>query len=266
MTPFDYPHRIETIRIVGLGGTGAQVARTVCRMVYDMKQRKLQYPRVVFTDPDTVDMSNVGRQLFTPADVGHNKAEVAMRRFNAALGLATEAEPQKFSPHLRYGLTTLIIGCVDSHTARRDIAKAQSDEDFLWIDAGNNHASGQVVIGNRGQIDKLPLNHPWGARYHLEALPTAALLFPQLLQPDTEDKTVSCAELMERGSQSLIVNDWMAAAVAGYVYKLLYRKPIESFVTYVSDEIRNVPIEQATIRQMLGLEEPKKQKRQKRHM
>ena len=78
MNTFDPHGQIQRIAIVGCGGTGSQVARSVARMLYDMQQSRQQTPRLLLIDPDTVEMKNVGRQLFTPADVGQFKAQVLM--------------------------------------------------------------------------------------------------------------------------------------------------------------------------------------------
>jgi hypothetical protein len=40
MISFDPNTQISTITIVGCGGTGAQVARSVARMVYDMREAR----------------------------------------------------------------------------------------------------------------------------------------------------------------------------------------------------------------------------------
>ena len=89
MNVFDPNTHIQTIVIVGCGGTGAQVARIVARIVYDMRRARLHTPRILLVDPDIVEEKNVGRQLFTPADAALKlpKVEVVGRRLNMALGL-----------------------------------------------------------------------------------------------------------------------------------------------------------------------------------
>src|SRR5690606_20138862 len=94
LNSFDPNTHIQAVTIVGLGGTGAQVARSVARMVYDMKVARLHTPQIVLVDPDKVEQKNVGRQLYPEADVGQPKAHVLMRRFNMALGLDISAIDQ----------------------------------------------------------------------------------------------------------------------------------------------------------------------------
>jgi hypothetical protein len=113
---FDPNTHIQTVTVVGLGGTGAQVARSVARMVYDMKAARLHTPQIVLIDPDKVEQKNVGRQLYVEADMGQPKAHILMRRFNMALGLDTIAidQPVNAGMHFeRWG--NLIIGAVDNH-------------------------------------------------------------------------------------------------------------------------------------------------------
>jgi molybdopterin/thiamine biosynthesis adenylyltransferase len=64
MNIFDPNVHIETVNVVGLGGTGAQVARHVARMVFDMRRSRLHAPHIVFIDPDTVEEHNIGRQMY----------------------------------------------------------------------------------------------------------------------------------------------------------------------------------------------------------
>ncbi len=105
MNCFDPNMHIQSVVIVGCGGTGAQVARTVARIVYDMRRARLHAPRITLIDPDIVEEKNVGRQLFTAADaaLGLHKAEVVGQRLNMALGLdiAWIPEPVSAERHSR---------------------------------------------------------------------------------------------------------------------------------------------------------------------
>ena len=131
VSTFDPNTHIQTISIVGLGGTGAQVARSVARMVHDMKEARLHTPQMVLIDPDKVEYKNVGRQLYVEADVGQPKAHILMRRFNMALGLDIIAidQPVSAERHFeRWG--NLIVGAVDNHLARRELANAKGACEF----------------------------------------------------------------------------------------------------------------------------------------
>ncbi len=246
MNVFDPNLYIKTVTIVGLGGTGAQIARHVARIVYDLRRSRLHPPRVVFIDPDTVEPKNVGRQLFTDAEIGQNKAIALMRRFNCALGLEIAAVPEGVSAEKhfeRYG-SNLVIGAVDNHLARRELAHIQG----VWLDCGNHRASGQVVLGNTSDRDLVRRQIEGGeGSYHY--LPNAALLFPALLEPEpmseVETEPLSCADLVLQGDQHLLVNDLIACAAASYLYALLRRQPVTTFATFVSLDglsVRSLPI------------------------
>lgn len=244
MITFDPHLRVEKVVIVGMGGTGSQVARSVARMLYDARRNHIKIPPLWLIDPDIVEEKNVGRQLFTAADIGQPKAHVLMRRFNLALGLDCVGihAPVDAKTHLK---NALIIGCVDNHLARRELAKADRE---VWIDSGNHKEGGQVIIGNVGDAKQVSFKDNATTIQHL---PNAGLLFPQLLEPEIEAPIdESCADLLARQAQALLVNDWMAVVTAQYVYKLFYRQPITSFMTYVDTvgmSVKPIEISRATI-------------------
>lgn len=249
---FDHPKEIKRIIVVGLGGTGSQWARSIARILYDMRDRHLTIPQLTFIDPDAVEMKNVGRQMFTAADVGKSKAEVLARRFNSALGLDINwrAEPfnalRDIEDHSWTSRTTLLCGAVDNHKARRELAKKP---DAIWIDAGNHFQTGQVVIGNIGSwhtVRDSLADTAKKKKAEIHYLPHASLLFPDLLKPPAPDaKDLSCADLVRFGEQHLLINEMVAGIAANYVFKLMYRLPISSFITYVDLDglnVKSVPI------------------------
>ena len=245
---FDPNTHIETIVIAGCGGTGAQVARIVARILYDMRRTRLHTPSVLLVDPDVIEEQNVGRQLFTPADAafGLPKVEVVGKRLNMALGLdiAWCVEPFSAEKHgNRYG-SQLVIGCVDNHLARRELHRARG----ILIGAGNYRDGGQVVIGNVAEADTMR-EYLDGQEVKYVYLPKEGLLFPSLLEPEATvadlQPELSCAELVLRGEQDVLVNDWMACAVGQYVYALLRRQPIRTFASFISLDgmsVRSLPI------------------------
>ncbi|MBN1121797.1 MAG: ThiF family adenylyltransferase [Anaerolineae bacterium] len=249
---FEPRHAINHVVLVGVGGTGSALARSVARIIYDMSQRGMHTPRFTLIDPDHVEEKNVGRQAgFAPADVGHNKAMLLSRRFNLALGLDSTAIPEPFDPERHpNGPGTLLLGCVDNHEARRALARAGC----LWGDSGNHLASGQFVIGDSSDretvLDALARMETQGGVIH--HLPNAALVFPELLEPNPEPGPApgaSCGDLMD---QALLINDAVAVAAASYVFRLLHRIPLTSFISFVSLEaIRPVPVSDEEIRTYL---------------
>ena len=247
---FDPGIRPSYIVLVGTGGTGSHLARMVARMLYDMRSRGMDAPGAVFVDPDTVEPSNVGRQMFTPADIGRNKAELLATRFNRALGLeiAWRSAPLDREWFAGTGISgsrpgaanLIVLGAVDNHRARAEMAALGG----VWIDCGNHYASGQVVIGNCGDWRRVFEPGSWredDGRTRL--LPHAGLLFPQLLEAEPalpDEAHVSCADLVERGTQHLLINHLMAAVAAHYLHRLLYRKDITACITFVDADTLSV--------------------------
>lgn len=248
MNIFDPHTHIQSVAIVGCGGTGAQVARIVARIIYEMRRARLHTPKLLLVDPDVVEEKNVGRQLFTPADaaLGLPKVEVVGKRLNMALGLdiAWIAESVNAEKHLdRYG-SQLVISCVDNHLARRELHQARG----ILIGAGNYRDGGQVIIGNVSD-GELMRRHIDGKEGKYAYLPKEGLLFPELLEPEPPapdpEPALSCADLVLRDEQGVLVNDWVACVVGQYVSALLRRQPIRTFASFISLDgmsIRSLPI------------------------
>lgn len=264
--PNFYPRRVV---LVGCGGTGAQWARSIARMLVDMRSRRLSLPEFIIIDPDKVEDKNVGRQMFTPADVGHYKAQVLASRFNLALGLEIgwlnePFDPKPFHKHTAMGQSldpeTLYCGAVDNHHARRQLNSVfYQTYRAVWIDAGNHATSGQVIIGNTNNIAQIKFEKKWNQDNLLVSyLPVATRLFPSLLDPEPVDvprPDASCADLLAAGEQHLLVNDLMATIAAGYTFKLLYRQPITSFITYCDIDtmgVRSIQISKDDLEFYLG--------------
>jgi PRTRC genetic system ThiF family protein len=248
MSIFDPNIHIQTVVIVGCGGTGAQVARIVARILYDMRRARLHTPELLLVDPDIVEEKNVGRQLFAPADaaLGLPKVQVVGRRLNMALGLdiAWCVEPFSAEKHSSRSGSQLVIGCVDNHLARRELHQARG----VLIGAGNYRDGGQVVIGNTSDAQMMGRNID-GKDGKYPYLPKEGLLFPSLLEPEAltpeAQPALSCAELVLRGEQDILVNDWMACAVGQYAASLLRRQPIRTFASFISLDgisVRSLPI------------------------
>jgi len=255
---FDPQVNLKVIIIVGLGGTGSQLARSVARMLYDRRRRNMTIPDLLFVDPDCVEEKNVGRQMFAAADVGLNKAEVLAQRFNYALGLGITSMSKPFladwfkrDRHTYHqSAEMLVCGAVDNHNARTELAKM----DCTWIDTGNHFASGQVICGNTSNaedIRKVIGGTVQRNEKTLRLCPNAALVFPDLLKPEEKPQPqLSCADLVAIGDQHLLVNDAVAMVAAQYVFKLLNRQPITTFKTFIDIEtlsMRSVPITEAEL-------------------
>ncbi len=227
--------------IVGLGGTGAKVAARVGSLLYAMKENGISIPsEVLLVDPDIIEERNVGRQVFLHGDIGEYKSVAVMRYLNAAFGLSTSAVSAPVSRRWLYN-AGMILGCVDNVAARRIIHEYMMElyrPSCLWIDAGNDRESGQVVLGDDPKLPTYPNKRSRSTSddtcLHI---PIPSLLLPDLIKDtvaEIQQPAASCADLVLRWEQDLLINDWVALVMAQYVKKFLLREPVTTFLTYVA--------------------------------
>lgn len=224
------------IHLVGVGGNGAQMAACLARL--DIAMKALGHPyglHVTAFDADRVSEANVGRQLYSPADIGLNKAVLTVHRLNQFYGLDWQAEPYRYERHGEQGFLNtqphIVISCVDSAAARASLHQrffGDHAAPAYWLDLGNTEHSAQVVLGEpagwtQRQALKAPSNGTAGSRPAGRAarLPCVTELFPALLSsaPD-EDDTPSCSVRVSLASQGLFVNDVAVRFAAQLLYEL----------------------------------------------
>jgi PRTRC genetic system ThiF family protein len=239
------------IALVGCGGTGSHIAQSLARIVAHVGERNLQ---LIFIDGDTVEAKNVGRQLFSPAEVGRSKAKSLAARFNAALGqritaigeMATVETLCEFRSDVG---ANILVGAVDSATGRQAMHDALRNKYWhLWLDVGNHEQSGQVVCGTTTERDDIQraLTIPSICR----ALPAPSLVYPELLKEQPTRQRMDCAAAQEDNAQSLMVNQMMAAIAGEYLYNLIVRRQLATFITEIdlhTLSMRSTPITRRTL-------------------
>ncbi len=213
------------VHLVGVGGNGAQMANCLARL--DIAMRALGHPyglHVTAFDGDRVSESNVGRQIYSPADVGLHKAVVTINRLNQYFGLDWDAVPRHYDTSLvsdQGSCPSIVISCVDSARARRDLHRRlfqRGARATYWLDLGNTESGAQVVLGE-------PKPYPLPERQEWERLPCVTELFPQLLEEREEDDAPSCSVRISLQAQGLFVND-MAVRWASQLLYELFQGPI----------------------------------------
>ncbi|MDU7589620.1 MAG: PRTRC system ThiF family protein, partial [Acidovorax sp.] len=245
-----HPKLLESrvaVHLVGVGGNGAQMAACLARL--DIAMRALGHPyglHVTAFDADRVSEANVGRQLYSAADIGRHKALVTIHRLNQFYGLDWDALPMRYEEHVngqRYWAgTDMLISCVDSRSARgalHRIAWRDTSRYRYWLDLGNTEATAQVVLGQpEGGMALDP--RATGPR-----LPCVTELFPELLDDTApEDNQPSCSVRMSLASQGLFVNDVAVRFAAQLLYELFSRGRLAQHGVVVNlDSKRAGPIE-----------------------
>ena len=206
------------VHLVGVGGNGAQMAACLARL--DVAMRALGHPaglHVSAFDNDSVSESNVGRQMYSPSDVGQKKAVLTIQRLNLFYGLDWAGYPWSYTEDaFRAEDPDLVVSCVDTRSTRRSLHKLirpKANRARYWLDLGNTESSGQVVLG---ESPSAGVDRPASTR-----LPCVTELFPELLDESIpDDNAPSCSVRMSLASQGLFVNDMAVRFAAQLLYEL----------------------------------------------
>jgi PRTRC genetic system ThiF family protein len=233
------PHFLQrplNIGLAGAGGNGSQMLGGLARLHTALCALGHPGLHVVVYDPDHVTPANLGRQLFSAADLGCNKAQVLVNRINCFFNLQWRPVPAKLTR--RSGQEwDFLIGCVDSAAARLELDRCNF---HYWLDLGNSTKFGQVILGEcspnrvpkrsrpeavaRSFGRKMTSNerkeHQEWLDWKVSLLPNVLGIFPQLKRKRRHvDNTPSCslAEALEK--QDLFINQ----SVATFALQLLWQ-------------------------------------------
>lgn len=250
--------------LVGAGGTGSFMAMNLARLCFELKFSG-KAASIVIVDPDRVEEGNIPRSNFCFAEIGQNKAETLAGRIARAWGMEVGFVKEGFHPGLlnspnddwnrSYPASDelkILVGCVDNAAARKQMheaVKLYNERGYntsmaprlWWIDGGNGHDSGQVLIGNRlskKEIRESVLNAPV-----LSLLPAPSLQHPELLEPalkflphQAKSAPITCAERIRLGEQSLNINQRVAVEMSEILTELLLTHKLKRFAAYFDIE------------------------------
>lgn len=247
--------------VVGCGGTGGFVAEGLCRLLGNDK------PDILLIDHDRVEPHNLKRQNFFAGDVGKFKSQALAERLSRQYGRRVGYSVLPFDPELRgpsligmghsLSVRGLIIGCVDDSTdARRLIGKSLAGPaGSWWLDAGNGHHSGQVLLGNTPTVNFIKGGFDKRDKV-VTRLPMPSLQEPSLLiRPTKALPQEDCAEAVETEEQSPVINQAMAMLVLQFV-DLLRKGRLTWMGAYIDIEagtLQTIPADPETVARMLGV-------------
>lgn len=241
------PQHPISVNLIGAGGTGSAMLSCLGRL--DATLAALDHPglHVTMYDPDIVDEPNIGRQKFSPADVGLNKAECLITRANAFLGTNWEAVPAKYPTSLRNTgkeqLANIFITCTDNITSRYELAgclKAIAPaEDYryvdyetplYWLDCGNTRNTGQAVLGTvPSSVDQ-----PRSEKYEVVGSLPNITDMPGYNGLTDEDSGPSCSHAEALASQDLFINSTLAELAATILWRLIRQGYITSHGVFLN--------------------------------
>ena len=232
-----------TVALVGVGGTGSQVLTSLGRMNYALKQLGHNGLHVTAYDNDIVTPANCGRQLFSPAEVGRNKAEVLISKVNAFFGTDWDSVPKFFDETTE--LANIVISCVDTVSARMVIDKRLKEGNvyshigdmlrcYYWLDFGNTQNTGQVILGTaydfkedmkiRGNVSKL----------------RCVTDFFDLSKVNEKDSGPSCSLAEALSKQDLFINSTLSQIGMAIMWKMFTKGVLETQGAFLNLETMKV--------------------------
>lgn len=283
------PKEYSTLNVllIGAGGTGSFAAMNLARILFELRHLGKK-TNITIIDPDIVESGNIPRSNFCAAEIGHYKAQTLAERITLAWGLEVGYANESFSyeTHLKpgrykYKELTILVGCVDNHTARREIHRSLAEAnqsnsdrtpDYWWIDGGNGKFAGQVLIGSEGTKEKAQ-NH-FSSSTICKKLPAPSVIHPELLENQEisarreNTERMTCAERIMRGEQSLNINQRVAVEMGEMLTELLLTHSLRRFATYFdleSGTSRSSYCTPANLAEAFKLAQMSKPKARRRH-
>ena len=222
-----------SVAVIGAGGTGSHLLSGLAQISHAFEQLDRVPLHVTAYDYDTVSENNIGRQLFSPADINRNKAVVLIERINRFYGYNWDALPVRFDETSH----NIVISCVDSIASRRDIFKnittsinhSYFRQCYYWMDIGNERKHGQIILG--ALVDS--------PAYFM---PSFFDEFPDPVETNIRD---SCSAHMAYNKQDLFINKIMATFACDMIWELLHEYCIDYRGCYINLEkfsITKIPI------------------------
>ncbi|MHA1801237.1 MAG: ThiF family adenylyltransferase, partial [Candidatus Heimdallarchaeaceae archaeon] len=132
--------RKSTVMIVGMGGTGSEVAKNLALVGIG---------KLIIVDNDTIEFSNLNRQmLFREKDIGKSKAKVSKRRiknlFNPEVEIEIFSDKVQNIPQKKFDETDIIAGCVDNYLTRQFLNSIAVELSKPYVDSATDGYLGQV--------------------------------------------------------------------------------------------------------------------------
>lgn len=230
-------HKVS-VNLIGAGGTGSHVLTNLAMINCGLIGLGRQPLFVKVYDPDIVTDANIGRQTFSPADLGQNKAEVLVTRINRFYGTHWHSVSELYSEkNYDKRQANITISCVDSVKSRQNILESfekkkdnrSYDTDLYWMDIGNSVNSGQIILGTTRIIKQLKGGRPYLPNFFDE------FSWEELKANEGKNEpSCSMAEALLR--QDLFVNKIMATYATHMLWELLTKFRISYQGIYVNLE------------------------------
>jgi PRTRC genetic system ThiF family protein len=226
------PYNPLMVNLIGAGGTGSQFLTALARINYSLIA--LNHPGLMVRvfDDDKVEEANLGRQLFSSAELGLYKAVALVNRINLFFGTNWKAIPERYDATIlkdepELAMAEITISCVDTVSARFEIANLLSQiykskkhsyhHPLYWMDFGNSKETGQVILSTIAEIQQ-----PASKKFDVVSrLPLVTEEFKELLESSEKgDNTPSCSLAEALTKQDLFINSALANLGASLLWQM----------------------------------------------
>ncbi|TKC01148.1 PRTRC system ThiF family protein [Pedobacter cryotolerans] len=235
-----------SVNLIGAGGTGSQILTALARMNFALLDSVHCGLNVTIFDPDTVEPSNLGRQLFNEHELGMNKAVALTNRVNRFFGTNWKAVAGKFEDCPKQA--NINITCVDTVSARKKIAgilndtRALSndrDKPLYWLDLGNGRNSGQVWLSTIEEI-KQPESKKFNT---ISTLCDIFETYRGKMESQLENNAPSCSLAQALGKQDLFINSVLANMGASLLWSMFRLGALEQKGFFLNlTDFRSTPV------------------------
>jgi molybdopterin/thiamine biosynthesis adenylyltransferase len=118
----------------------------------------LGFRHTTFMDPDSVDETNLNRQVFFYDAIGKGKAETLSKRLNHLFGMENNALTDYFNRETDMAPYDIVFDCVDNFETRIVLSETCKVHGKTLISGGTSSTEGQVVIYTPEKNGPTPAN------------------------------------------------------------------------------------------------------------
>jgi len=133
------PNDQQNILIVGSGALGIFVG---LGLAYS------KFQNLTFMDPDTVEVTNLNRQVLFYDAIGESKAKTLAKKLNTLFGIESNAKVTYFDRNSDIEFYDVVFDCVDNFKTRIVLSETCKDQGKVLISGGTSPNAGQVVTYN----------------------------------------------------------------------------------------------------------------------
>lgn len=214
------PSHAINVHVVGCGGTGSFLLTRLARLNFALKEMDHPGLHVTAFDDDKVELFNVGRQNFTPSDVGEYKSMNMIEKCNMAYSTNWEAFTYRHDGNVN---SNILFVCVDNVKFRKLIQNRGKvgllkgsniyNQGLYLFDCGNGKDFGQVIL----------------SELYGSTLKDTIDIFPDMMKQDTfkAQKTRGCSFAEKLEEQSLFINDFISAEAVDLFWKMFTEQTLD---------------------------------------